>query len=130
MRELQNYSADITHTRKTLLKILHKRMESTIERELPKRQAGFRKRRGTRDHIANLRWIMERQREYGQEVHLCFIHYSKAFECVNHDLMWKTLREMGIPMHLITLLRNLYTNQMAVVRTEHGETASFQIKKG
>src|SRR5688572_20771388 len=79
-------------------------MESRIERELPKSQAGFRKGRGTRDHIANLRWIMVRQREYGQEVHLCFIDYSKAFDCVNHDLMWKTLREMGIPMHLITLL--------------------------
>ena len=131
-RECENYRtiALISHTSKILLKIIHKRMESMIERELPKSQAGFRKRRGTRDHIANLRWILERQREYGQEVHLCFIDYSKAFDCVNHDLMWKTLREMGIPMHLITLLKNLYSNQIAVVRTEHGETTSFQIKKG
>ena len=131
-RECENYRtiALISHTSKILLKIIHKRMEGTIERELPKNQAGFRKRRGTRDHIANLRWIMERQREFGQEVHLCFIDYSKAFDCVNHALMWKTLREMGIPMHLIILLRNLYANQVAVVRTEHGDTASFQIKKG
>src|SRR3984885_9034063 len=75
---------------------------------------------------------MERQREFGQEVHvhLCFIDYSKAFDCINHALMWKTLSEMGIPMHLIVLLRNLYGNQVAVIRTEHGETTSFQIKKG
>lgn len=105
-------------------------MEDTIERELPANQAGFRKGRGTRDHIANLRWIMERQREYGQEVHLCFIDYSKAFDCVDHALLWKTLSEMGIPMHLITLLKNLYGNQVAVVRTEHGDTSSFRIKKG
>src|SRR6218665_3922197 len=66
----------ISHTSKILLKILHKRMESTIERELPDNQAGFRKARGTRDHIANMRWIMERQLEYGKEVHICFIDYS------------------------------------------------------
>ena len=120
----------ISHTSKILLKILHKRMESTVERELPANQAGFRKGRGTRDHIANLRWIMERQREYGQEVHLCFIDYSKAFDCINHSLMWKTLKEMGIPTHLIMLLKSLYENQEAVVRTEHGDTGKFRIGKG
>src|ERR1700733_13050358 len=131
-RECENYMriAIISHTSKILLKIIHKRMESTIERELPMNQAGFRKRRGTRDHIANLRWIMERQREFGQEVHLCFIDYNKAFDCINHALMWKTLSEMGIPMHLIVLLSNLYGNQVAMIKTEHGETASFQIRKG
>ena len=72
---------------------------------------------------------MERQREFGQEVQLCFIDYSKAFDCVNHALIWKTLSEMGIPT-LIVLLRNLYENQLAVNRTEHRETASFQVKKG
>src|SRR6218665_590053 len=108
-------------------------MESAIERELPVNQAGLRRQRGTRDHIADLTWIMERQREFGQEVHLCFIDYSKAFDCVNHALMWKTLSEMGIPTHLqeiIVLLRNLYENQVAVIRIEHGNTASFQVKNG
>ena len=131
-RECGNYRtiALISHTSKILLKIIHKRMESTMEREMPENQAGFRKRRGTRDHIANLRWLMERQREFGQDVHLCFIDYSKAFDCINHARMWKTLRSMGIPMHLIVLLKNLYENQVAVVRTEHGDTLCFQIKKG
>jgi hypothetical protein len=72
---------------------------------------------------------MERQREYGQEVHLCFIDYSKAFDCINHSLMWKTLKEMGIPTHLIMLLKSLYENQEAVVRTEHGDTGKFKIGK-
>src|SRR5688572_9420072 len=106
-RECENYRtiALISHTSKILLKIIHKRIKNTIERELPVNQAGFRKSRGTRDHIANMRWIMERQREYGQEIHICFIDYSKAFDCINHDLIWKTLIEMGIPKHLIQLLR-------------------------
>ena len=131
-KECENYRtiALISHTSKILLKIIHKRMESTIERELPDNQAGFRKSRGTRDHIANMRWIMERQREYGQEVHICFIDYSKAFDCINHDLMWKTLIEMGIPKHLIQLLKGLYENQIAVIRTEFGDTDNFKIKKG
>ena len=72
-------------------------MESTIERELPDNQAGFRKARGTRDHIANMRWIMERQLEYGKEVHICFIDYIRTFDCINHELFWKILLEMGIP---------------------------------
>ena len=131
-RDCENYRtiALISHTSKILLKIIHKRMENTIERELPVNQAGFRKSRGTRDHIANMRWIMERQREYGQEIHICFIDYSKAFDCINHDLMWKTLIEMGIPKHLIQLLRGLYEDQVAVIRTEFGDTDKFKIKKG
>ena len=89
-------------------------MESTIERELPDNQAGFRKARGTRDHFANMRWIIERQLEYGKEVHiLCFIDYSKAFDCINHELLWKPL-----PKHLIQLLKGLYEDQSAVIRTE------------
>ena len=72
---------------------------------------------------------MERQREYGQEVHLCFIDYSKAFDCINHSLMWKALKEMGIPTHLIMLLKSLYENQEAVVRTEYGVTGKFRIGK-
>ena len=98
----------ISHTSKILFKIIHKRMENTIERELPDNQAGFRKVRGTRDHIANMRWIIERQLEYGKEVHICFIDYSKAFDCINLDLLWKTLPEMGIPKHLKQLLKGLY----------------------
>src|SRR6218665_3331415 len=92
-RSCDNYRtiALISHTSKILLKIIHTRMESTIERELSDNQAGFRKARGTRDHIANMRWIMERQLEYGKEVHICFIDYSKAFDCINHELLWKTL---------------------------------------
>src|SRR6218665_2099561 len=81
--------------------------------------------RGTRDHIANMKWIMERQLEYGQESHICFI-----FDCINHELLWKTLLEMGIPKHLIQLLQGLYEDQSAVIRTEFGDTDRFKIKKG
>src|SRR6218665_554070 len=106
-------------------------MESTIERELPDNQAGFRKARGKRDHIANMRWIMERQLEYGKEVHICFIDYSKAFDCINHELLWKTLLEKHLlPKHLIQLLKGLYEDQSAVIRTEFGDTDRFKIKKG
>jgi len=131
-RECGNYRtiAMISHTSKILLKIIHKRMEKTIERELPANQAGFRKARGTRDHIANIRWIMERQREYGQEVHMCFIDYSKAFDCIDHTLLWRTLIEMGIPKHLVKLLKGLYVDQEAVIRTEYGDTEKFKIRKG
>src|SRR6218665_950384 len=95
--------------------------------KLPDNQAGFRKARGTRDHIANMRWIMERQLEYGKEVHICFIDYCKAFDCINHELLWKTLLEMGIPKHLIQLLKGLYEDQSAVIRTEFGDTDRFKI---
>ena len=105
-------------------------MESHINREISDTQAGFRKKRGTRDQIANLRWIMERQREYNQDTYLCFIDYSKAFDCVDHEKMWNTLRVMGIPQHLICLMRNLYLNQQATVRTEFGDTDTFGIGKG
>jgi hypothetical protein len=120
----------ISHTSKILLKIIHKRMEKTIERELPTNKAGFRKARGTRDHIANIRWIIERQREYGQQVHMCFIDYSKAFDCIDHTLLWQTLIEMGIPNHLVKLLKGLYVDQEAVIRTEYGDTGKFKIRKG
>ena len=131
-KDCENYRtvALISHTSKILLKIIHKRMESTVEREMPANQAGFRKGRGTRDHIANLRWIMERQLEYGQEVHICFIDYSKAFDCINHSVMWRTLKEMGFPTHLVMLLKSLYENQEAAVRTEYGDTEIFRIGKG
>ena len=98
--------------------------------ELPDVQAGFRKGRGTRDQIANIRWIMQKAREFQKNVCFCFIDYAKAFDCVDHNKLWKILKEMGIPDHLPCLLRNLYAGQEATVRTGHGTTDWFQIGKG
>ena len=100
-----------------------------MNRELPDVQAGFRKRRGTRDQIANIRWIMEKAREF-QKHYFCFIDYAKAFDCVDHNKLWKILQEIGIPDHVTCLLRNLYADQEAIVRTGHGTTDRFQIGKG
>ena len=97
--------------------------------ELPDVQAGFRKGRGTRDQIANIRWIMEKARELQKNIYFCFIDYAKAFDCVDHNKLWKILKEMGIPDHLTCLLRNLYVGQEATVRTGHGTTDWFQIGK-
>lgn len=101
-----------------------------MEQELSETQAGFRKGRGTRDQIANLRWIMETAREYQKELYMCFIDYSKAFDCVDHNKLWNILMEMGVPLHLVTLMKSLYTNQEAAVRTEFGLTDWFAIGKG
>ena len=98
--------------------------------ELPDVQAGFRKGRGTRDQIANICWIMEKVREFQKNIYFCFIDYAKAFDCVDHNKMWKILKEMGIPDHLTFLLRNLYAGQETTVRTEHGNTEWFQRRKG
>ena len=98
--------------------------------ELPDVQAGFRKGRGTRDQIANIRWIMEKAREFQKSIYFCFIDYAKAFDCVDHKKLWKILQEMGIPDHLTCFLRNLYAGQEATVRTGHGTTDWFQIGKG
>ena len=98
--------------------------------ELPDVQAGFRKGRGTRDQIANIRWIIEKAREFQKSIDFCFIDYAKAFDCVDHNKLWKILKEMGIPDHLICLLRNLYAGQEATVRTGHRTTDWFQIRKG
>ena len=97
--------------------------------ELPHVQAGFRKGRGTRDQIANIRWIIEKAREFQKNIYFCFIDYVKAFDCEDHNKLWKILKEMGIPDHLTCLLRNLYAGQGATVRTGHG-TDWFQIGKG
>ena len=94
--------------------------------ELPDVQAGFRKGRGTRDQTANICWIMEKAREFQKNIYFCFIDYAKAFDCVDHNKLWKILKEMGIPDHLICLLRNLYAGQEATVRTKHGTTDWFQ----
>ena len=101
-----------------------------IPEELPDVQAGFRKGRGTRDQIANIRWIMEKARELQKNIYFCFIDYAKAFDCVDHNKLWKILQEMGIPDHLVCLLRNLYAGQEATVRTGHGTTDWFQRGKG
>ena len=98
--------------------------------ELPDVQAGFRKGRGTRDQIANIHWIIEKGREFQKNIYFCFIDYAKAFDCVDHNKLWKILKEMGIPDHLTCLLRNLYAGQEATVRTGHGTTDWFQIGKG
>ena len=96
----------------------------------PDVQAGFSKGRGTRDQIANIHWIIEKAREFQKTVYLCFIDYVKAFDCVDYNKLWKTLKEIGIPGHLTHLLRNLYAGQEATVRTGHGLTDWFQIGKG
>ena len=101
-----------------------------MNRELPDVQAGFRKGTGTRDQIVNIRWIMEKAREFQKNIYFCFIDYAKAFDCVDHNKLWKIPKEMGIPDHLICLLRNLYAGQEATVRTGHGKTDWFQIGKG
>ena len=93
-------------------------------------QGGFRKGRGTRDQIANIHWIMEKATEFQKNIYFCFIDYAKAFDYVDHNKLWKILKEMGIPAHLTCLLRNLYAGQEATVRTGHGTTDWFQIGKG
>ena len=98
-----------------------------MNHELPDVQAGFRKGRGTRDQIANIRWIIERAKEFQKNMYFCFIDYTKAFDCVDHNKLWKILKEMGIPDHLTCLLRNLYAGQEASVRTGHGTTDWFLV---
>ena len=101
-----------------------------MNHELPDVQAGFKKDRGTRDQIANIRWIMEKPRQFQKNIYFCFIDYAKAFDCVDDNKLWKILQEMGIPLHLTCLLRNLYAGQEATVRIGHGRTDWFQIGKG
>ena len=131
-KECSNYCtiALMSHTSKMMLKILQARLQQYMNRELPNVQAVFRKSRGTRDQIANIRWIIRKAREFQKHIYFCFIGYAKAFDCVNHNKLWKTLKEMGIPDHLTCLLRNLYAGQEATVRTGHGTTDWFQIGKG
>ena len=107
-----------------MLKILQARLQQYVNRELPDVQDGFRKGRGTRDQIANMYWIIEKVIEFQKNIYLCFTDYAKAFDCVNHNL-WKILHEVGIPEHLTCLLRNLYADQEATVRTGLGTTDWF-----
>ena len=101
-----------------------------MNHELPDVQAKLRKGRGTKDQIANIVWVIEKAREFHENIYFCFIDYAKAFDCVNHSKLWKILKEMGIPDHLTCLLRNLYAGQEATVRTGQGKTDWFQIGKG
>ena len=112
-----------------MCKILQARLQQFVNRELPDVQAGFRKGRGTRDQIANIGWIIKKAREFQKNIYFCFTDYAKAFDCVDHNKLWKILQEMGIPDHLTCLLRNLYAGQEARFRTEHGTTDWFQIGK-
>ena len=100
-----------------------------MNHELPDVQAGFRQCRGTRDQIADICWIMEKARELQKNIYFCFIDYAKAFDCVDHNKLWKILKEMGTPDHLICLLRYLYAGQKATVRTGQGTTDWRQIRK-
>ena len=102
-----------------MLKILQARLQQYMNHELPDVQAGFRKGRGTRDQIANICWIMEKAKEFQKNISFCFIGYAKAFDCVDHNQLWKILKEMEIPDHLTCLLRNLYAGQEATIRTGH-----------
>ena len=119
----------ISHARKVMLKILQSRLQQYMKCEFPDIQAGFRKGRGIRDQIANIRWIVEKAREFQKNIYFCFIDYAKAFDCVDHNKLWKILKEMRIPVHLTCLLRNLFAGQGATVRTVHGTTDWFQIGK-
>ena len=113
-----------------MLKILQARLQQYVNHELQDVQAGFREGRGIRDQIANICWIMEKAREFQKNIYFCFNDYAKAFDCVDHNKLWKILKEMGIPDHLTCLLRNLYADQEATVRTGHGTSDWFQIGKG
>ena len=111
-KNAQNYRtvALISHASKVMLKILQARLQQYMDCELPDVQADFRKGRGTRDQIPNIHWIMEKAREFQKNIYFCFIDYAKAFDCVDHNKLWKILKEMGIPDHLTCLLRNLYVS--------------------
>ena len=119
----------IAHASKVVLKILQARLQQYVNRELPVVQAGFRKGRGTRDQIANICWIIEKAREFRKNIYFCFIDYTKALDCVDHNKLRKILHEMGIPDHLTCVLRNLFAGQKAPIRTGCETTDWFQIRK-
>ena len=131
-KECSNYHTIVllSHASKVMLKILQARLQQYVNCELPDTQAGFRKGRGTRNQIANIHWIIKKGREFQKNTFFCFVDYAKAFDCADHNELWKILQELGIPNHLTCLLRNLYAGQEATVRTGHGPTAWLQIGKG
>ena len=131
-KECGNYRtiALISHASDVLMRVIQRKLEVFLIPELQVEQPGFRRGRGTRDHIANLRWMMEKAREHQRDLYMCFIDYKKVFACVDHKILWVILRAMGVPVHLIVLLKMLYTNQEGTVRTEVGETDNIDIGKG
>ena len=120
----------ISHASKVMLKILQARFQQYMNRELPDVQAGFRKGRRTRDQIPNICQIIKKARQLQKSIYFCFIDYAKAFDCVDHNKLWKILKEMEITDHLTCLLRNLHAGQEATVKIGHGTTDWFQIRKG
>ena len=120
----------ISHASKAMLKIHQARLQQSMNREIPDVQAGFRKGRGTRDQIANICWINKKAREFQKNIYFYLIDYAEAFDSVDNNKLWKILKEEGIPDYLTCLLRNLYAGQEATVRTGHGTTNWFQIRKG
>ena len=118
----------ISHASKGMLKLLQARLQQYISRELPDVQAGFRKGGGTRVQIANIHWLIEKAKDFQRN--LCFVDCAKAFDCMDHNKLWKILKERIIPDHLACLLRNLYAGQEATLRTLHGTTDLFQTGKG
>ena len=120
----------ISHTSKVRFKILQVILQQYMNRELPDVRAGFRKVRGARDQISSILWIIKKAREFQKNIYFCFIDSAKVFDCVDHNKLWKILKEMGIPDQLTCLLRNLYAGQEATVRTGHGTTDWFRIGKG
>ena len=119
----------ISHASKVMLKILQARPQQYVDCELPDVQAGCSKSKGARDEIANICWVIEKAREFQKNIYFCFINYTKAFDCVDHNKLWKILKEMGIPDYLTCLWKNLYTGQEAALRTGHGTADWFQIGK-
>ena len=113
-----------------MFKILQASLQQYVNCEFPDVQTGFRKGRGTRDQIANIHWVIEKARVFQKNIYFCFIDYTKAFDCMDHNKLWKILKEMGIPDHMTCLLRNLYAGQEATVRTGQGRTDWFQRGKG
>ena len=131
-KECSNYCTIVltSHASKVMLKLLQARLQQYMNRELPNVQAGFRKGRGTRDQVANIRWIIKKAREFQKNIYFCFIDYTKAFDCVDHNKLWRILKNMGIPDYLICLLRKLYAGQEAKIRTRYGKTDWFQNATG
>ena len=119
----------IGHARKVTLKTLHARLQHYVNQELPDVPAGFRKGRGTREQIANIRWIVAKTREFQESIYLCFIDYANAFDCVDHDKLWKALRKMWIPHRLTYLPRNLYVGQEVTVWTLYEQLTGSRLRK-
>ena len=120
----------ILHASQVMLEILQARLQQWVNEELPDVKAGFRQGRGTRDQIVNMCQIIDKAKELQKNIFFCIIDYTKAFDCVDHNNLWKILKEMGIPDHLTCLLRNLYAGQEGTVRTRHGTIDWFKIRKG